>query len=714
LHNDARKVDKRKGKSRIPDVGGSKSNRPVPFVSPEMVRKRHLCQKWAEKKETSVSSFFSSTVMEVADFNAMPRTGKAIDFIYRMSLFDQPAIDLAGKRFLVQDSASRGAHRADASALEITDASLSALLLSLGREYQPQRRDDESSEGFKHDVEWGPDGYPMIFMKIDKKQGDQVSTEMKPYRTSFVRAAMMVTSARQEAQLQCLRACVLAGSAKSATRGRIELYLKPTLKILSFANDRSSDRSRISSLLRDLKLGVYHIDREQLRRNGLLSPRNPTTLLSLKAEVEDTVEAKDVPYPIGGKMPPATILYKIRCKALVAYNGDDEEEDDVESYLDEEGQLPARFRESWVIYRTIKEFQSFHKHVKTQVALKETSAGTGSRLVGAATAAFVATSQGNRARNVLVPSLSKTSGLALTKKAISQRGELLSDYLADLLSVNNLINGCMELLLFLGAAHPFPPEVKVMQTPSNYIDPLGRSCFERSVVGNEVISAARSLATERVSSERSAYYDIPASTSAESLDSRGFEAVTEQEDKVDLIPAILNKVDQVPLAEVRNRIVELIRCQFGFENASFFRSQLLAALETASFVAMAKTSTFRSLMHDLHTKHLNPEGLARLIRLLIDIIWPEGVFMTARVPLTLTEEEEMKTMAHTKLLEIFPEQISAVLGDDLTKDGLDMVHEMLQNRVVVKSLFYMLVDLLWVEVFPELRDSLSGDDPLKS
>lgn len=487
-----------------------------------------------------------------------------------------------------------------------------------------------------------------------------------------------------------MKACVLAGSAKSATRGRIELYLKPTLKILSFANDRSSDRSRISSLLRDLKLGVYHIDREQLRRNGLLSPRNPTTLLKLKAEVEDAVEAKDVPYPIGGKMPPATILYRIRCKGLVAYNGDDEEEDDVESYLDEEGRLPAQFCESWIIYRTIKDFQSFHKHVKTQVAIKETSAGTSSRLVGAATAAFATTAQGRRPRNVLVPSLSKTSGLALTKKAIIQRGELLSEYLADLLSANNLINGCTELLLFLGAAHPFPPEVKVMQTPSNYIDPLGRSCFERSIVGNDVISAARSASTTIVSFslERPAY-DIPASASTESLDDRGFEGATDSEEKVDQIPAILNKVDQVPLAEVRNRIVELVRCQFGFENASFFRSQLLAALETASFVAMAKTSTFRSLMHDLHTKHLNPEGLARLIRLLVDIIWPDGVFMTARVPLTMEEEQDMKKMAQVKLLEIFPEQISAVLGDDLTKDGLDMVHEMLQNRVVVKSLFYM-------------------------
>jgi hypothetical protein len=42
----------------------------------------------------------------------------------------------------------------------------------------------------------------MIFMKFNQKQGDKNSVEIKPFRLSFVRAALMVTSARQEAQLQ--------------------------------------------------------------------------------------------------------------------------------------------------------------------------------------------------------------------------------------------------------------------------------------------------------------------------------------------------------------------------------------------------------------------------------------------------------------------------------------------------------------------------------
>lgn len=210
LHNDARKLDRRKGKPLVQDVPGQQS-KPASYLSASFLRERHLCQKWTQKG-VATQNFLSSTVMEATDFNASPRSGKALDFVYRMSLFECPTIDLAGKRFTVQDSASRGPHRADSSALEVSDAALSALLLTIGRDVERREvetnlngdlpRSQERNGEFRHKVEMGPDGYPMVFMKFNKKKGDQVSTEIKPYRLSFVRAALMVTSARQEAQLQ--------------------------------------------------------------------------------------------------------------------------------------------------------------------------------------------------------------------------------------------------------------------------------------------------------------------------------------------------------------------------------------------------------------------------------------------------------------------------------------------------------------------------------
>jgi hypothetical protein len=212
LHNDARKLDRRKGKPLIQDQS-TPQKKSAPYLSGVFLRERHLCQKWVQKG-VATQNFLSSSVMETTDFNAAPRSGKALDFVYRMSLFERPIIDLGGKRFTVQDSAARGPHRADASALEVSDAALSALLLTIGRDHELSERNSEENDAedvaslaepngdYRHSVEMGPDGYPMIFMKFNRKHGDQVSNEIKPYRLSFVRAALMVTSARQEAQLQ--------------------------------------------------------------------------------------------------------------------------------------------------------------------------------------------------------------------------------------------------------------------------------------------------------------------------------------------------------------------------------------------------------------------------------------------------------------------------------------------------------------------------------
>ena len=198
LHNDARKLDRRKGKALFQDQL-NQQEQPPPYLSGAFLRERHLCQKWMHKGNAA-QSFLSSSVMEATDFNSTPRSGRALDFIYRMSLFERPIIDLAGKRFTVHDSTARGPHRADASSLEVSDASLSALLLGLGRDVGRDEGLDRSE--YRHKVEMGPDGYPMIFMKFNRQSSDDAGTEIKPYRMSFVRAALMVTSARHEAQLQ--------------------------------------------------------------------------------------------------------------------------------------------------------------------------------------------------------------------------------------------------------------------------------------------------------------------------------------------------------------------------------------------------------------------------------------------------------------------------------------------------------------------------------
>jgi hypothetical protein len=152
--------------------------------------------------------------MEISDFTSAPRSGKAIDFIYRTSLFERPMVDLNGKKFTVHDAAAVATHRADASSLELSDAAISVALLNVGRDWTFEEghvpsveNEEEGGDGGRpqpivrrSSVETGGDGYPVIFIKFNKKVADKPISEVKPYRASYVRAALMITAARLEAQ----------------------------------------------------------------------------------------------------------------------------------------------------------------------------------------------------------------------------------------------------------------------------------------------------------------------------------------------------------------------------------------------------------------------------------------------------------------------------------------------------------------------------------
>lgn len=193
LQNDSRKLDQRKSKGAVPDT--ITVGRSGPVLSPDYLRERHLCQRWTPKGTNRTQSLLASSVMETSDFTSMPRSGKALDFVYRMSFFERPMVDLGGKLFTVQDSGT--AHRADASALEVSDAALSATLLAIGGEQTM----NDSGPSLRLPVEMGSDGYPIVWMKFSRKH-EEGQVEVKPYRLSFVRAALLLTSTRAEAQLQ--------------------------------------------------------------------------------------------------------------------------------------------------------------------------------------------------------------------------------------------------------------------------------------------------------------------------------------------------------------------------------------------------------------------------------------------------------------------------------------------------------------------------------
>ena len=457
----------------------------------------------------------------------------------------------------------------------------------------------------------------------------------------------------------------------------------------------------------------------QLRRNALLSPRSPTELLNLSAIVEDAVQSTDVKgVDIFGT---ATTVFKIKCSATVSLAAADEEMRGDASYRATDGTLGKVYKEEWIVYRSLKEFQSLHKHLKSEVSVSESSGTAGSRLVGAATAAFAATTASHtrtRQRKMLIPSLSQASkagALGITKNVILKRKEILSGYLNYLLSPGHLLGSCSELLLFLGASFPLSPAVRVGETIAETSDPLGRTEMTRTILQLRAKPSPEESPTKKSSTILARSRSNRANSNASDEFRNDDDILIEDDDDADqyrksdrtinMIPAVRNKIDKVPLSQVRKQIFELLRYQFGFENASFARNRMLAALRTASF-AVTSGSEFRKKLYQLHVEHVNSESIAGWINTLCDIIWPGGVFFESKPSPSAEELKRQADKSRELLHKSFPDQIRAILGQELTRDGMDVFHEMLQNRMVAKSMAYMLFDLLWVEIFPEIGDVL--------
>jgi hypothetical protein len=108
---------------------------------------------------------------------------------------------------------------------------------------------------------------------------------------------------------------------------------------------------------------------------------------------------------------------------------------------------------------------------------------------------------------------------------------------------------------------------------------------------------------------------------------------------------------------------------------------------------------------------MNGEWVSGWILYFVNMFWPNDVFYKKELLVSEEESTNLKRDSKKMIEKIFPDQLRTVLGKH-TDDGLDMLHEMLQNRMVLKSMAYMILDLVWVELFPELNDFVTGAECL--
>lgn len=349
---------------------------------------------------------------------------------------------------------------------------------------------------------------------------------------------------------------------------------------------------------------------------------------------------------------------------------------------------------------------ALHKHLKTQVG--ETAPRFG--LPGA----------GQKRGNVaLVPTLQQSAkNVALTKRSLHRRIGVLNNYFEELLSPHNLLSGCPEILRFLAADEALPIQDSWPgKEPLETADALGRSEMKRISLKKESQNEKDSIEKSIIPQKREDAEKAAAMTETPKQDNSKIKSL--HVDKVSMTPEakesfisyVKAHVDEIKLSDVRNSVFFLLRSAFDLDNATFWRSRVFSAIRAMSYVVIGEKD-FNRLLIKLHVDFLSGEKMGLLVKFLRDCIWPNGVFYTPSPESTEEEKEKQRDLAKELLKQSLPVQLKQILGEELNEEGVAIFHEMLQNKVVVKSLGYTVLDLLWLELFPSLSDILTGTKAL--
>lgn len=289
----------------------------------------------------------------------------------------------------------------------------------------------------------------------------------------------------------------------------------------------------------------------------------------------------------------------------------------------------------------------------------------------------------------------------------------------------NLLSRCPELLKFLGAYTP----VSVADGSGPVKDGYGRKDVRRDELDSEKLkngtiqvktpdvegrlemesrcSEAESMVSEEIEDTaalvREELKQIDEKSTDEKRAGKNSSGATK---KAAIAGAAVNRASKIRLKEVRKSIFDVLRHLFDLDNASFFRSRMISTLKTMSAAVTSAQDFHRTLFH-AHMKYVNGDAISQWILMVVNLFWPNGVFYTKGPELTFSEKTELKCNSKKALKDAFPDQLRTLLGKH-TDDGVDMLHEMLQNRIVLKSMAYMLLDMVWADLFPELNGFVSG------
>jgi hypothetical protein len=169
------------------------------------------------------------------------------------------------------------------------------------------------------------------------------------------------------------------------------------------------------------------------------------------------------------------------------------------------------------------------------------------------------------------------------------------------------------------------------------------------------------------------------------------------------------------------RVYDLLREVLDFDTMSVVRRKLVSIVHTS--ITVLFSGTLKEWASAQAKGAVSDASIVWLLEWVVGLVWPNGVLLT-RVPNRqlqptdpmVVEEELLKlhTSNLNNILAKLPASLlSNSLGDGQAEKAVALLLNLLENPYVLKNLMYILFDLLFMEMFPEMRPFLSGMEVLR-
>jgi len=108
---------------------------------------------------------------------------------------------------------------------------------------------------------------------------------------------------------------------------------------------------------------------------------------------------------------------------------------------------------------------------------------------------------------------------------------------------------------------------------------------------------------------------------------------------------------------------------------------------------------------------LSEDKVAYYMNELSTSLWPDGHFIESSPPPTPEETEISRKIAQLMMKESIPNSVKNLFGKGVIDDGFNRILEIFQNKTVNKHLVFILIDLIFLNLYPEHYNQLSNLEP---